>query len=379
MKSINKNQTQLRTLFFGLLCVVAGVMCFAQGFSHGSAAPAVSQSTGERQGVSPPSVIIPIRANPQFASLTPRYITKRIADIEVGEEVVAKDPDTGNMTTKTVANVFRKVSDHLRILQIRNPLTDELQTIETTDDHPFWVAGRSEWIDAKDLKLGDRLDGVDSSVAILESTRRELHPDGIPVFNFEVEDYHTYFVRAHGSRGPPILTHNTECGDGFVSLAAVEQAARDASIRLSTATQKKEIALGFNELFRRKGQVSLQPIGEKYNALDEFAAEVGASSYNRFGQIGLSTEGSRWIERALRQGDVIHFNLDGFRNKGTSIVDAVEKGRAFGFRHGNATNYELSFVLDNLDVRGKTIFYRGGKVLENPERFFGRRLWTVPQ
>ena len=210
MKSINRNQTQLRTLFFGLLCVVAGVMCFAQGFSHGSAEPTVSQSTSERQGVSPPSAFLRDAVTPQFASITPRYVTKRIADIEIGEDVVSRDPQSGEVTTKRVANVFRRVSDHLRILKVRNPETDELQTIETTNEHPFWVTARGDWIKAKDLNIGDQLDDVDGGQAILESTEYESQSNGIPVFNFEVEDFHNYYVRAHGSRGPPVLVHNAD-------------------------------------------------------------------------------------------------------------------------------------------------------------------------
>ena len=142
MKSINSNQTQLKTLFFGLLCLLAGVVCFAKGYSSPSNSATAAITSGERQGVSPPCrcSVADDTFQPQFTSLTPRYVTKRIADLEVGEEVVAKDPESGEVTTKRVANVFRKVSDHLRILQVRNPLTNELQTIETTDDHPFWVA-----------------------------------------------------------------------------------------------------------------------------------------------------------------------------------------------------------------------------------------------
>ncbi|MBL8808773.1 MAG: hypothetical protein JNM43_01240 [Planctomycetaceae bacterium] len=214
MNTKHLNMTRLPKLVCGLLCMLAGVVCFAKGYS--SPSNSTANVSGERQGVSPPSAssaLMNAYAEPQFTSLTPRYVTKRIADLEVGEEVVAKDPESGEVTTKRVANVFRKVSDHLRILQVRNPQTNELQTIETTDDHPFWVAAIGQWIDAKDLKLGDRLDDVDGGTAILESTSRELHPEGIPVFNFEVEDFHTYFVRAHGSRGPPVLTHNTDCGE----------------------------------------------------------------------------------------------------------------------------------------------------------------------
>jgi hypothetical protein len=205
----SEHRSRLSLPVVGFLCLIAGGACLAKGLAQSPSV--IASSAGERNTVSCSSAFLRDTGIPQFASITPRYTTKRIVDIEVGEEVVAKDPESGEVTTKRVANVFRKVSDHLRILQVRNPLTNEVQTIETTDDHPFWVPARREWIDAKDLKLGDRLDDVDGGTAILESTSRELHPEGIPVFNFEVEDFHTYFVRAHGSRGPPVLTHNIDC------------------------------------------------------------------------------------------------------------------------------------------------------------------------
>lgn len=72
------------------------------------------------------------------------------------------------------------------------------------------MTARGDWIKAKDLNIGDQLDDVDDGQALLESTEWESHPDGIPVFNFEVEDFHNYYVRAHGSRGPPILVHNAD-------------------------------------------------------------------------------------------------------------------------------------------------------------------------
>jgi len=44
---------------------------------------------------------------------------------------------------------------------------------------------------------------------VVMRTAYEAHPEGIEVFNCQVEDFHTYFVAAKGSRGPPVLVHNT--------------------------------------------------------------------------------------------------------------------------------------------------------------------------
>jgi hypothetical protein len=44
------------------------------------------------------------------------------------------------------------------------------------------------------------------------SNAREEHPEGITVYNVEVEGTHTYFVRAAGSDAEPIWVHNARYG-----------------------------------------------------------------------------------------------------------------------------------------------------------------------
>lgn len=133
--------------------------------------------------------------------------TKAIQDIEVGEVVYAKDPSTGEIAPKQVVRVFRNTADHLRILRIRSIGTDAVQECQTTDEHPFWVPVKG-WVDAGDLEVGDEVEQSDNGLAVVVSTEYEPHPEGVSVFNFETEDFHTYYVAAHGSRGPPVLVHN---------------------------------------------------------------------------------------------------------------------------------------------------------------------------
>jgi hypothetical protein len=364
------------------------VVCFAKGYSSPSNSATAAITSGERQGVSPPCrcSVADDTFQPQFTSLTPRYVTKRIADLEVGEEVVAKDPESGEVTTKRVANVFRKVSDHLRILQVRNPLTNELQTIETTDDHPFWVAALGQWIDAKDLKLGDRLDDVDGGTAILESTSRDLHPEGIPVFNFEVEDFHTYFVRAHGSRGPPVLTHNTECNE-FLSTFDVVSPGIDGlpGTGVFGDLGRFEIALGFREMYEINGSFSHVPIRTrelsrgrgpttvpplKSPVLENFGRDVGARPYMQWpdhvhpDKVGMK----RGVLGAAREANQIHFNLAGFSSDIKVRRQQIYNGL---LEHGRHTENELGWILSRPELRRKTTFYRNGQALSNPNEFFG--------
>ena len=64
------------------------------------------------------------------------------------------------------------------------------QTFETTDEHPLWSVDTGGWIAAGSLAVGYRFQATDGSLHVLTATRYEPHPDGMPVFNFEVEDLH---------------------------------------------------------------------------------------------------------------------------------------------------------------------------------------------
>jgi len=138
--------------------------------------------------------------------------SKAISEIRVGDVVLAAEPMTGDVTQKHVTEVFRSISDHLRILTLVSS-SGSHQVLETTDEHPFWVPDKG-WTDAADLQIGQKVLQHDQSSATVIATRYEPHPEGIPVYNFATEDYHTYFVAAHGSRAPPVLVHNCNTRGG---------------------------------------------------------------------------------------------------------------------------------------------------------------------
>lgn len=120
--------------------------------------------------------------------------------------MLTRDEASGEVCRRRVTRAFRHTQDHLRIVQIESEGGGS-QTIQTTDEHPFWVEGTG-WVEAAELAPGDRLVELDGTPARVVATRREAHPEGVPVFNIEVAGYHTYYVAAHGTRGPPVWVHN---------------------------------------------------------------------------------------------------------------------------------------------------------------------------
>jgi hypothetical protein len=82
----------------------------------------------------------------------------------------------------------------------------EAETLETTPEHPFYVAGRG-WTSAASLAVGDEIDAQTPSghVAIRAVTPHET--DGVVVYNLLVEQAHVYRVGASA-----LLVHNGICG-----------------------------------------------------------------------------------------------------------------------------------------------------------------------
>lgn len=78
------------------------------------------------------------------------------------------------------------------------------EEIITTETHPFYVNNRG-FVNAGELKVGDELLDSDGEVLFVENYTVELTKDLITVYNFQVEDFHTYYVGECG-----VWVHNAE-------------------------------------------------------------------------------------------------------------------------------------------------------------------------
>jgi hypothetical protein len=160
-----------------------------------------------------------------------RYVTKAIEDLKVGDRVLARSQcaSNGDVEERPIERLFRRVSDHLRVIQITDA-GGEVESIKTTDEHPFWVQGVG-WIGAGELKPGMRLLEADGSGdAYVLTSSRYICPDGIVVFNFEVSGDHTYFVADdRGATDVAVWVHNTCATQLRAALKATKQAVVFAS------------------------------------------------------------------------------------------------------------------------------------------------------
>ncbi|MBM2615793.1 HNH endonuclease [Actinoplanes sp. LDG1-06] len=130
--------------------------------------------------------------------------TKPIRDIEVGDRVVATDPETGKTTIQLVEALHDNLDHDLVNLTVTLP-DGTKSVIHTTANHPFWDETSQSWTDAASLRAGHSLrtpagDQVTvKSVVVLLAARH--------MFNVTVADVHTYYVIVSDL---PVLVHN--CG-----------------------------------------------------------------------------------------------------------------------------------------------------------------------
>jgi len=121
---------------------------------------------------------------------------KPIEDIQVGDLVYSTNPETNESDYKEVQQVFVSKTDVLVHIEVNG------EDIQATVTHPFLVDG--QWIAAKDLMAGDLLTLADGTKAAIEKIWYEKLTAPVLVYNFEVADFHTYYVG-----NSKVLVHNT--------------------------------------------------------------------------------------------------------------------------------------------------------------------------
>ena len=166
--------------------------------------------------------------------------------------------------------------------------TDELvyvtvdgEEIVTTPSHPFYVP-RQGWTDAIHLKAGDILLTVNGEYVVVEKVQHELLEIPVTVYNFEVEDFHTYYV------GDGVLVHNA-CGGETPATAKGKKMHKDWDYGPSV---KKEVTIP--GAGRADGIDYINRIVYELKPNNPRAIRQGWKQLNRYVN-ELEKDGSKWI------------------------------------------------------------------------------------
>ena len=154
----------------------------------GASAYAMDQS---RQGVQCPSecfvagtLILTLAGDVPIETITP------------GDYVWAWDEESGDVALKEVVEIYVNESDILVHLFVNS------EEIITTPGHPFYSPVKG-WTDADDLCAGDVLVLISGQYVVVDKVVHEFVDEPVSVYNFQVKDYHTYFVSSSA-----VLVHN---------------------------------------------------------------------------------------------------------------------------------------------------------------------------
>ena len=120
-----------------------------------------------------------------------------IESIQTGDYVWAWDENTGDVGLRKVVETYINETDELVHVHVNG------EEIITTPSHPFYSPVRG-WTDAVHLRAGDILVLVNGEYVVVEKVQHEILEAPIEVYNFQVEDYHTYYVTDTG-----VLVHNS--------------------------------------------------------------------------------------------------------------------------------------------------------------------------
>ena len=119
-----------------------------------------------------------------------------IEHIRAGDKVISTNPETFETAEKVVVETYVRQAPQLVHVTIGG------EVIKTTADHPFYVTDAG-FVRAGELDIGDKLIDSNGNVLYIEDIRFEVTKEPTTVYNFQVEDFHTYHVGQSG-----ILVHN---------------------------------------------------------------------------------------------------------------------------------------------------------------------------
>ena len=149
-----------------------------------------------------------------FAADTPVLMDdgshKPIQDVQAHDLVQTEDPDTGKTEVKEVLSTSVRTAHDLVTVTTADAVTHKtVDTLTCTPEHPFRTQDAG-WVLAGNLAVGTSILTRAGPAVVVASVAKTHSDTGVSVYNFIVQDDHTYFV---GNQNEWV--HNGTVGCGF--------------------------------------------------------------------------------------------------------------------------------------------------------------------
>ncbi len=118
-----------------------------------------------------------------------------IESIQIGDQVAARDENTGVTSWKPVVRLFKNENQQIVKVTFRDAQNLK-ESIDASLLHPFWVIGRG-WTAANKLETGDHIARLIGDPLTVVDVVAEVNLSD--TYNFEVDDVHSYFVGNMGA------------------------------------------------------------------------------------------------------------------------------------------------------------------------------------
>jgi hypothetical protein len=166
--------------------------------------------------------------------------TKKIADVQVGDVVLATDPETGKTVAERVTALHNNLDHDFADVTVKDT-NGRTSTIHTTANHRFWDDARHQWISAAQLNTKAKLRTATGSRVQVVGVLVLL--GGRYMRNLTVAQLHTYYVLAGKT---PVLVHNTGPCDPAIDVNDLKLS-RTVQEHTSDITKSGTPARPFNE------------------------------------------------------------------------------------------------------------------------------------
>ena len=234
---------------------------------------------------------------------------KPIETLKVGELVLTKNDSSGHQTWKPIAQTF--VNQNKEIYQLN--ILDEkgnLESLGTTKEHPFWVKDIG-WMPVSELKKGDQLtssSGHDLTVFSVVTTGEFK-----TTYNFEVEEYHTYFVGDVG-----VWVHN-QCKIEVVAGKNIKSHYLDHKKLLEDITGKKYPKW-------KQSNNGEEFLGDLSNLIDDGEiVKIGETTFSK-GQPVAQVYDGKGITLVLKENGEYWTLLESGVGRSKALLDAISRG-----------------------------------------------------
>ncbi len=224
-----------------------------------------------------------------------------IEAVQLGDMVLSRESATGEQGLREVTELYRNQTSELVHVDIGD------ETITVTPEHPFWVEGTG-WVEAGKLAAGDKVARAEGDPATIVSVTRERLQSPQDVYNFEVAEFHTYFVASAG-----VWVHNA-CA---------------AKVSVKGASRGQHRYYANKELYKRVTESAkyAKKMRNKYgdDAIEEFIANKGRRN----------VRGTQWHHNVQETANPLRRRVTMTAMKrGEHRAWHQAKGRAGGFKQG---------------------------------------------